>query len=213
MGDGIGMAEGSLGLATAVAAELGLGWASDQSLSPPTWFRLVGPDGLEISGYIDSYHRRVEYRGEYPIRDGGARYGPSDAACAGVAIERPAKAHAAAIALRVLPEYRRELPKALAAKEQDDWDRYAALLTLRHLGALLGEKPFGAGSEMAGTLRWEGRGKGGAFGHYGYGDVSVAAYGAVRIDLRSLPPAVAELVVSALGDPFCLDFGRQSGDD
>lgn len=158
----------------------------------PSYFKLLGPGGLEVGGHIDYWGARIVYSGIYPTGEHGTSYRPSTTVTVGVALGRPAKAHAAEIARRLLPGYSADLALARARKERDDWDDFAAGLTLAHFGRLLGDKPFGQGRD-AGTVRWHEQ----AFDK-GYGDVTVMTGGSMRIDLRSLPPATAERVVALL---------------
>lgn len=184
-------------MAGAIASALGV-WQVEMpgdQINRPSYFKLLSHDDLlQIGAHIDYWSARIVYSGIYPTGEHGSSYRPSTTVTVGVSLGRPAKAHAAEIARRLLPGYSADLALATARKARDDWDGYAAGLTLTHFGQILGDdKPFNIGRDSSGTLRWHEQAL-----DKGYGDVTVDAGGSVRIDLRSLPPATAERIVALL---------------
>ncbi|MDP3768819.1 MAG: hypothetical protein Q8S13_12455, partial [Dehalococcoidia bacterium] len=75
----------------------------------PSFFRLSSPSGLAVGAHIDYWSARICYSGVYPNGTQGRDYGPHERLTVGVSLGRPAKAHAAEIARRLLPGYAADL--------------------------------------------------------------------------------------------------------
>ena len=185
-----------------VAAALGPGWQAvvTNDREPPTWVHLEGPDGAAVSMHVVTYPRppRLSISGVFP-RDpqGGGDFGPSgygtdQRVTIRVATGRPAAAIAGEIRRRLLPTYLPQHAKACERQAATETGRQDAERLARRLAELLGE-PFNAETPGRGQDRYIR-----LYREAWYVDVSVSEHGHVKIDLRSLPAAVAEAVCRAL---------------